>query len=384
MGRPSLPIGSHGEIYTIGLATGAWMARAQFRSADGVTRTVKRHGSTKAKAIIELRKALVQKTTEANGNEIMASTKFRIVAELWFAEQARLAAQGTKAMTTVDQYRDHYRRHVERAMGDLTIRECTVSRCHRYLTEVWAKSPATGKQCRNILSGVLGWAVIHKALEANPVRDVGRMEAAAKKPARALEARQILDWLALIEKDEAAVRWDLPDVTRWLLATGVRIGEAIAVSWDEIDWDLGAVDIAWHLVRTKGQGLVRQPSTKAHTERRLQLPSWGIEMLTRRKEAAGGYGDSPIFPSSLGLWRDPKSVGKAIRAARRDTDWEWLTSHSLGRKTVATILDEGGATARQIADQLGHSRVSMTQDVYMKRRSANGAQAAILGTALTL
>ena len=41
------------------------------------------------------------------------------------------------------------------------------------------------------------------------------------------------------------------------------------------------------------------------------------------------------------------------------------------RKTVATLLDESGATARMIADQLGHSRVSMTQDVYLGRRAVD-------------
>jgi integrase len=47
---------------------------------------------------------------------------------------------------------------------------------------------------------------------------------------------------------------------------------------------------------------------------------------------------------------------------------EWMTFH-VWRKTTATVLDEGGATARMIADQLGHSRISMTQDVYLGRRS---------------
>jgi len=37
------------------------------------------------------------------------------------------------------------------------------------------------------------------------------------------------------------------------------------------------------------------------------------------------------------------------------------------RKTVATLLDEAGLTARQIADVLGHAHPSMTQDVYMGR-----------------
>jgi integrase len=45
-----------------------------------------------------------------------------------------------------------------------------------------------------------------------------------------------------------------------------------------------------------------------------------------------------------------------------------VTSHNF-RKTTATILDEAGVTARVIADQLGHSRPSMTQDVYLGRKA---------------
>lgn len=44
-----------------------------------------------------------------------------------------------------------------------------------------------------------------------------------------------------------------------------------------------------------------------------------------------------------------------------------MKSHT-ARRTVATLLDDQGMTARRIADQLGHARPSMTQDVYMGRR----------------
>ena len=47
------------------------------------------------------------------------------------------------------------------------------------------------------------------------------------------------------------------------------------------------------------------------------------------------------------------------------------------RKTAATVLDGAGLTAREIADQLGQARPSMTQDVYMGRkvRSTRAAEA---------
>jgi integrase len=48
----------------------------------------------------------------------------------------------------------------------------------------------------------------------------------------------------------------------------------------------------------------------------------------------------------------------------------WITSHSF-RKTVATMLDDAGLSPRVVADQLGHARPSMTQDVYMGRGMVN-------------
>ncbi|MGW6277076.1 hypothetical protein [Kribbella sp. NPDC055071] len=45
-------------------------------------------------------------------------------------------------------------------------------------------------------------------------------------------------------------------------------------------------------------------------------------------------------------------------------------------------MDDAGQSARQIADQLGHARPSLTQDVYMARRAKNPEAAAALETAL--
>jgi hypothetical protein len=52
------------------------------------------------------------------------------------------------------------------------------------------------------------------------------------------------------------------------------------------------------------------------------------------------------------------------------------------RKTVATQLDRGGLSARTIADQLGHARISMTQDVYLGRRAVDEAAALTLESLL--
>jgi integrase len=60
----------------------------------------------------------------------------------------------------------------------------------------------------------------------------------------------------------------------------------------------------------------------------------------------------------------------AVRVRR----WPRGSPHAF-RRLVATRLDAQGLSAREIADYLGHERVSMTQDVYMARR-VTGAVAA--------
>lgn len=83
-------------------------------------------------------------------------------------------------------------------------------------------------------------------------------------------------------------------------------------------------------------------------------------------------GDGPVFPDSVGGYRDSQNVERAFREVRKGTEFAWVVPHTY-RKTVATLMDRGGLSARTIADQLGHSRISMTQDVYMGRRAVDGS-----------
>jgi integrase len=48
------------------------------------------------------------------------------------------------------------------------------------------------------------------------------------------------------------------------------------------------------------------------------------------------------------------------------------------RKTVASFLDDADGSTRKISDQLGHSKVSMTQDRYLGRRLTDRETADVL------
>lgn len=153
---------------------------------------------------------------------------------------------------------------------------------------------------------------------------------------------------------------------------------ALAVTWEEIDLHERTVAIDHTVVRVKGAGLLRKSTKSEAGERTLRLPDYVLGMLRRRELVAGGRG--PLFPDSAGGWRDPSNTSRDLRQARGSEEFAWVTSHVF-RKTAATQLDEAGLSARQIADQLGHSKVSMTQNYYLGRRAVGSESAEALNRA---
>lgn len=69
--------------------------------------------------------------------------------------------------------------------------------------------------------------------------------------------------------------------------------------------------------------------------------------------------------------------GAALARRLDPLGFGWVTTHTF-RKTAATLLDEGGLPVREIADQLGHRRVSITQDTYFGRNHAGPKVAVVL------
>ncbi|EQD83840.1 hypothetical protein N599_23325 [Saccharopolyspora erythraea D] len=76
-----------------------------------------------------------------------------------------------------------------------------------------------------------------------------------------------------------------------------------------------------------------------------------------------------MYPSSSGTLRDTDNTRANIRDAVFETEWEGLHPHAF-RHLVATVLDRAGLPPREIADYLGHEKISMTQDEYMDRHTA--------------
>lgn len=348
-----------------------------YRDFDGRTRTVTAYGRSRTLATNKLHERLKERAETGRQGELTAMHRFSAAADLWMEKLRGMVAEGRRSPGSVDTYERQLWNHVLPALGEVRLAEATTPLIDKVVGAIKADvSPATAKSCRSVISGVMGLAVRYGASGHNPVREVERIEAKPSKEPRALTAAERAQLIRQLRDDEKARRKDLPDLVAFMLVTGCRIGEALAVVWSQVVFNLGTVEITHTIVRFKGEGLLRKTGKTGTGESLLQLPTWATSML-RARFMTGARLDQPLFPDALGGFRDPANVRRDIRDARGEEELAWITSHTF-RKTTATVLDEAGLSSRVVADQLSHARPSMTQDVYMGRRAANSPAVAAL------
>jgi integrase len=466
MPRTPLPIGTWGEISTRPLKTNKngkpvkHLAHARFRDHDGKVRAVTATGTTKTAARTALLTKLHNRTKTNHTGDLSTNHKVSHLLDLWERRFEGLVADGTRSPTSLDTYRRALTNHVRPAIGELHIAEATTQRLDTVLFSIKDHAGAsTARTCRAVISGAMKLAVRYGAITVNPTREVDAIDAKPKNPPRALTPEEVTLLQKTLTADGHALQADLPDLVTFMLSTGVRIGEALAVLWHQVNLEAGTVKITHTIARPPGQGLIRKTTKSRTGERVLSLPTWATTSL-RTRHTPGTRPDAPVFPDTMGGYRDPsntrrslrtalspaastarRELGQTLRALRRQKrlsrkqaaqilGWPqtrlelietgrlkpnhrlisslaktyeidldnspdlltqlrdatkpaesdklaWIHTHAL-RKTTATALDNAGHTARQIADQLGQAKISITQDTYLHRQPANPAAAQAL------
>jgi integrase len=333
-----------------------------------------RHGRTKSQAETALKLALSTREGDAIGHELTSSTRVSAAAKLWLAD----VEAGSLSASTKEHYRYTVERYIEKGLGDLQLRELTVPRVERFLKAIAAANGAgSAKSSKSVLSSVAGMAVRHGALATNPVREASKISRPRKAPPRALTKDESADLVARARAHEPSAHLDLADLIEFMLSTGVRLGEALALRPSAVDLEAGVVEVKATVVRTKGAGVQIQEWPKSGAGWRvIAIPSQAISLVERRRSSKK-LAQHVLFPSPLGRLRDVSNTTGDLRRLLDDLGYDWVTSHTF-RKTVGTRLDEAGLTARQIADHLGHANPSVTQDVYMGRRVATAEAARAL------
>jgi integrase len=379
VGRPPLPPGTYGEIRAYPVNDGKFRAVTNYRDYDGVTRPVERHGKGRTTAVNRLKEALRDRTRRVAGDEIGADTRMSEVARLWFRE----IDESDRATRTKRTYRESWDRDVAHRVGRLRIVELTGGAADRVLREIREQvGPASARHAKVVLGGIMGLAVRRDAVKVNPIREI-KMERSRKKGRRhdrfRLDPETLPDLQGHMRSSELADRYDLVDFVDLESVLGARIGEALALDWTKVDWDEGSIAIEGTVIRIPGQGLIVQPYTKSEAGMRtlyLAAPMVG-RLRARFAESTSRW----VFPSSTGTLRDPDNTRRQLRSVFAGTQWEGLHPHAF-RRLVATVLDAAGLSAREIADYLGHEKISTTQNDYMERQARGVRAARALGSVL--
>jgi site-specific recombinase XerC len=240
--------------------------------------------------------------------------------------------RGARSPSTLDEYRYLVKRVIQPGIELPRLGEFTTPRLDRFVQAVLKdRGYATAKLTRSVLSGICGWLVRQGAIASNPVRDLTPLEQNRDHTARALSADKVVTWLALLNSDDLARRLDLPELARFMLATGLRLGEALGVTWADLDLVAGSVTVQRTIIRVQGQGLVAKRVKSRASERRLLLPSWCVDLLEARRvgsalstvrysqtrRAVGATGATSARPSG-GCGTGPTSSGlRPTPSARR-------------------------------------------------------------------
>jgi len=257
---------------------------------------------------------------------------------------------------------------------------------------VRALSDASVQRVFRVLAVVLDGAVRDGHLAVNWARKVDR-PTAERHDARVLspdEVRRIL--VAAQAMDDDPRGWSTHNFPLFALiaATGMRKGEALALRWDDVDFDAGTVHVRGTLSRVDGRLMVTSPKTR--TSRRVLPVANGVVRVLRahrtaqledRMRAANVWEDTGhVFTTGFGKPLDPRSVLRSIQAAARRAGVDDVDVHTL-RHSAATVMLDGGVHLKAVSELLGHAGTQVTADIYAHltqptaRKALDGLGAAI-------
>lgn len=232
--------------------------------------------------------------------------------------------------------------HVRRlyaAMRKAGLAEASIRQTHAILSRALKVAEREGKVARNVAT-----LVDPPSTVANP-----------RTPLTVAQARKVL---------QAAE----PDASRWYAALwlGLRQGEALGLTWGNVNLDAGFVVIDQAIQRQKGKGLVVVPVKSRSSNRVVPLPPMVLSRLkvhAAMRLAAGATDDWYVWGGARPT--DPSRDYKAWKALLVKAKVPTVALHA-ARNTTGTLLMAAGVPDKVAAEITGHGTVQVLQDHYQR------------------
>ncbi len=273
-------------------------------------------------------------------------------------------------------------------LGNIPLQKLTPMHLERWITTMLEAprrdgregklSPTTVHHAVTVLGKALRDAVKKRIIPANPLDAVEKPRRERKEPVALSEeeARKIL---------QAAEGTCAYTPIALALYTGARLGEILALSWEDVDLAAGCIFIRQALKRSRtGELLIDAPKTRG-SRRRVEIGPETAAVLKRQKKLQAEWrlkagplwqdtglvctreDGSPINPHAMSSLFHKVAAKAGVRAG----------FHSL-RHTHATLLLKADVNLKIVQERLGHASISITGDLYSHVKPGMQKEAAAL------
>ena len=346
-----------------------WSYYFTIGKVDGKYKKKEKGGfSTKKEAEAALREAIRKFETEGHITQSNDYTLTEFI-NYWF-DNVGSAYLKYESMT---QYKGVLKNHINNEIGYLPLNKVTPIILQEFFTKKQKEfncnaNTNTVKVIKNLLNNVFKFAKKQNIITLNPML---HLELKSKKETTKKELRVISpEALKAMEAAIKDTRYYIPFLIA--LHTGVRRGEVLCLTWDNIDFENNRMHIEKALQQQKGKGAVVVGTKTKSSLRDFKMTNVLIEELKKHKEIQNQqkeyYGDhyykeydfvccnedgSPISPLRFSNFFISLSKRLGYQHSFHDL-----------RHTHATLLHEAGVNVKVIQERLGHSDIATTMNIY--------------------
>lgn len=340
--------------------------------------------STKKGVKIKAREAV--NAFVANGYSVKEkptiSTYRELVALWWESYKNTIKPNSQQSMEGI------VRLHILPVFGDYKLDKLTTPIIQQQVNK-WADKANKGEKgayanysfLNNINRRILQYGVTMQVIQHNPARDVIIPRKQQNKEHKVKffsnqELKQFLDYLEDLDQSSYENFFDYV-LYKTLLASGCRIGEALALEWSDIDLKKGTISISKTLNRYQE---TNTPKSKAGL-REIDIDKATVSLLKQYKKRQQvqswqlGQSEGIVFTPFTTKYAYACLLRKRLQSHFKAAGVPDISFHGF-RHTHATIMLYAGIEAKDLQYRLGHSNISMTLNTYV-HATKEGAKKAV-------
>ncbi|MGM0238380.1 tyrosine-type recombinase/integrase [Enterococcus sp. AZ103] len=263
------------------------------------------------------------------------------------------------------------------------ISQITIPYCQNAVNQ-WYKEYKSYKAIRSYASDVFEYAKDLRYIHDNPMTHVPvpkkKKEVTGEK--KFFEKNELERFLKCCSQDSYPLTYP---IFRLLSFSGMRKGELLALTWNDIDFENKNIKITKTVSRDyQGRPIITDPKNHS-SNRQISLDQETINVLKKwrknQREYLLSYGfnslkpDQLVFSSKSNLILDHARINRLLRRICKTNNIEEIKVHGL-RHTHCSLLFEAGLSIQEVQYRLGHSNPRTTLGIYShvtKKQKENSA-----------